>query len=100
MNPFHLYLERQLTERFKKRPVVVWYDPRKEFEAFMDALPTKGDPEKGICRVTIGDLTVSLARFEGSFFGIKAAVEPLVDKDRPIPCYSTFPVHPGTEKIR
>ena len=91
MNPFHQYLERQLTERFKKRPVLVWYDPRKEFEPFVDALPTQGDPENGIYRVTIGDLTVSLARFEGSFFGIKAAVEPLVDKDHPDPLLLYIP---------
>ncbi len=91
MNPFHQYLERQLTERFKKRPVLVWYDPRKEFEPFVDALPTQGGPENGIYRVAIGDLTVSLARFEGSFFGIKAAVEPLVDKDHPDPLLLYIP---------
>ena len=91
MNPFPQYLEKLLTEHLKKRRVAVWYDTRKEFGPFVDALPTQGDPENGIYRVTIGDLTVSLARFEGSFFGIKATVEPLVDMDQPDPLLLYIP---------
>lgn len=85
MNPFYQYLEKLLAEHVKERRVLVWYDPRREFEPFVDALPEHGDPENGLPKVTIGDMSVSLSRFEGSFFGIKAAVEPLVVKDLPEP---------------
>jgi len=91
MNPFHHYLEKLLTDRLAKRRVGVWYDPRAEFQAFVDALPISGELEKGIRQTLIGDMPVALARFDGSFFGIKAAVEPLVDEDEPVPLLIYIP---------
>jgi len=83
MNPFHQYLEKLLTEHLKKRRVAVWYDPRGEFEPFVETLPKQKDLGNGVYQTEIGDIKVYLTCFDGSFFGIKAAVEPLVEKDRP-----------------
>jgi len=83
MNPLYEYVEKLLMEHLKGRRVAVWYDPRREFDPFVDALPEQGDLKGSLPVVTIGGLSVILARFEESFFGIKAAVEPFVEKDLP-----------------
>jgi len=91
MNPLYQYLEKLLLEHLKGRRVAAWYDPRSEFEPFVDALSQLCDPKSGLSKVLIGGMSVSLARFEGSFFGIKAAVEPVVDKDLPEPLLLYLP---------
>ena len=83
MNPFHQYLEKLLTEHLNKKRVAVWYDPRGEFEPFVETLPKQRDLGNGVYQTEIGDMSVYLTCFDGSFFGIKAAVEPLVEKDQP-----------------
>lgn len=83
MNPFSHYLEKLLADHLKKRRVAVWYDPRLEFGAFVEALTRQEGPTSGVSQVMIGGLHVYLAEFTGSFFGLKAVVEPLVDGDSP-----------------
>lgn len=83
MNPLYKYLENLLTDHLKKRRVAVWYDPRGDFLPFVDSLPVQSEPENEITRVSVGGMDVSLARFQGSFFGLKAAVEFLVAEDLP-----------------
>ncbi|MBK6407975.1 MAG: hypothetical protein IPF66_24990 [Holophagales bacterium] len=34
-HPLHDYVARQVADRLKARRIVVWYDPRREFEAFI-----------------------------------------------------------------
>lgn len=91
MNPFYRYLEKLLAEHLKKHRVAVWYDPREEFVPFVKALPGHGDKENGVFKVTISDMEVSFAHFNGSFFGMKSAVEPFVDKDQPEPLLLYLP---------
>ena len=72
------YLHQQLREQLLKRRLVVFYDPRREFEPFFDELEQAGPGLGGLPRVfldTEHDATPHLARFEGSFFGLRAAVE-------------------------
>lgn len=38
MHPLHDYVSRQLADKLKARRVVVWYDPRREFEPFIAEL--------------------------------------------------------------
>jgi hypothetical protein len=38
MHPFHQYIREQLAERLKKRRVVLWYDPRAEFQPFLQEI--------------------------------------------------------------
>jgi hypothetical protein len=36
MHPLHDYVARQLGKKLDERGIVVWYDPRSEFAAFVD----------------------------------------------------------------
>lgn len=83
MNPFHEYICKRLEEPLKHR-VVVFYDPQSAFAPFFDSELVKTGPQRdGLEHVLIGELPVLLARYEGSFFGLRAAVEPVVAKDEP-----------------
>lgn len=83
MHPLHDDIARLLAERLKTRSVVVWYDPRAEFGAFIDEL--RGAPADGatIAPVIVGGGQASLVQFAGSMFEIRAVVEPLVSRDVP-----------------
>ena len=88
---FEDYLNQRLTDRLTRRKVVVWYDPGREFVPFVDQLMTVELPRsQGTSRVQIGDMVVDLAQFEGSLFGLRAAVEPLVE-DEPEPLLIYLP---------
>jgi len=82
MHAFHDYLCEHLEEYLEKRSVVVFYDPRSEFKPFFDR---DLEPIEGgvLPRVMIGNREVFLARYDGSFFGLRAAVEPVVGADKP-----------------
>ncbi len=78
MHPLHEYLVQQLDDLLKKRVVVVFYDPRSEFAPFFDReLQEAGSDYDGLSRVFIGERQVLLARYAGSFFALRAAVEPI-----------------------
>ena len=91
MHAFHEYLRKQLHDLLTKRRVVAFYDPREEFTAFIDELPAVEDGNEPVPQVHIGALPVHLARFEGSFFGVRALVEPLVAVDEPAPLLLYLP---------
>lgn len=83
---FHRYLCQQLSERLLKRRVVVFYDPRREFEDFFDELPEAGPGVAGLTLVRLNSepaSTAHLARFEGSLFALRVAVEPVAKLDKP-----------------
>jgi hypothetical protein len=90
VHPFHDYLCEHLEELLKKRFVVVFYDPRNEFRPFFDR-ELEAQVGGTLPRVTIGDRTASLARYEGSFFGLRATVEPIVAADKPEPVILYLP---------
>ncbi|MCA9231625.1 MAG: PglZ domain-containing protein [Planctomycetales bacterium] len=84
----------------KKRGVVVFYDPRREFEPFFDReLHEAGTESKfdGIPRVLVKDRPTYVARYTGSFFAVRTVVEPLVDQDKPEPLIVYLP---GIERDR
>jgi len=86
MHPFHEYLCQQLDDMLRKRGVVVFYDPRREFVPFFDRELREGETgDDGLPRVFIGKRQVLLARYAGSFFGLRAAVEPIAAQDNPEP---------------
>ena len=85
-HPLHRYVCQQVGEQLLSHRVVVFYDPRREFEPFFEELPEAGPGEAGLPRVILDsqpDPTAHLARYEGSFFGLRAAIEPIVEKDQP-----------------
>ena len=84
---FHSYLSQHLADLLRKRSVVVFYDRRREFAQFVDELEGEGKSASsdGVARVQLEDLPTGLVRHQGSFFAIRAQVEPLVSVDRPEP---------------
>ncbi len=86
MHAFHDYLCQQLEEKLKREKVVVVYDEKRDFEVFFDReLKEAGKGYGELPRVFIGERLMFLARFAGSFLGLRAAVEPLAERDDPDP---------------
>lgn len=97
MHPLHDYVAKQLAERLKARRVVVWYDVRREFAAFVDEIRGGPRPQSGVCPAIVAGGKVQLAEYGGSFFEIRAGVEPLVCSDGP----ETVVIYvPGLERDR
>ncbi len=88
-HPFHGYLAAQVAEHLTQRRVVIWYDPRAEFTPFINEL--RGQPadaalsDARVERITLGKQAAKLACYDGSFFAVRAAVEPIVAVDQPAP---------------
>ncbi|MFO7695730.1 MAG: PglZ domain-containing protein [Anaerolineae bacterium] len=92
MHPFHDYLVQQLDELLKRRSVIVFYDPRSEFLPFFDReLPEVGKGRDDLRRVFVGDRLTFVARYSGSFFGLRVAVEPIAALDKPAPLVIYLP---------
>lgn len=86
MHPFHDYLCGQLDELLKKHGIVVLYDPRREFEPFFAReLKEIGTGYNGLPRVCVAERITFLAQFAGSYFELRARVEPIIALDKPEP---------------
>lgn len=83
MHLLHEHLAGTLRRHLEKRRVVVLYDPRREFGPFLDELAP--EPDDPLPRASLDGLPAYLARYDGSYFGLRAAVEPVVRADRPDP---------------
>ena len=79
----HNYLAQQLDKALRENRVVVFYDARSEFEPFMAELEEVGPGIGDLPRTSVGDTLAHMARFDGSFFALKASIEPLVSADKP-----------------
>ena len=90
MHPFYDYLCEHLGDVLKKRSVVVFYDPRREFWPFFDRELALEDSDV-LPRVTLCGCKPFLARFDGTFFGLRNAVEPIVAADKPEPLILYLP---------
>jgi hypothetical protein len=81
----HAHLSAQLADLLKERRVVVWFDPDEAFAPYIDELAAKSDDDEFVASVKVATLATRLARWRGSYFGLRDAVEPLVAVDRPDP---------------
>lgn len=97
MHPLHDYISRQLGQKLKDRRVVVWYDPRREFEPFIAEMRTTAVAKDSPVAVPIGPGLARLVEFEGSFFDVRSNVEPAVSVDSPEPMVIYLP---GCERDR
>src|SRR5437879_3656223 len=98
MNPFHEYLSGQLESLLAKHRVVVFYDPRSEFVPFFDReLQAVGAGPDDLASVSISSRPTLLARYSGSYFGLRAKVEAIVAADEP-DCLVVY--LPGVERNR
>ncbi|MHB1844892.1 MAG: PglZ domain-containing protein [Deltaproteobacteria bacterium] len=90
-------MAKQLAERLKARRVVVWYDVRREFAAFIDEVRGGPKPQSALSSVMLAGGKAQLAEHRGSFFEIRAVIEPLVSSDVP----ETVVIYvPGLERDR
>lgn len=90
MHPFYDYLCEHLSDLLKKRLVVVFYDPRREFWPFFDRELVLEDSES-LPRVKLCGCKPFLAHFDGAFFGLRNAVEPIIAADKPEPVLLYLP---------
>ena len=81
----HLHIASTLDRLLRERRIVVFYDLRCEFQPFLDELDVVGTGVGDLPRVCIHDTLTHVARFEGSFFDLKASVEPILAAPRPEP---------------
>jgi len=91
MHLLHDALAQQLDKALRQHRVLVFYDARTEFEPFIHELEVVDRGHDDLPRVTVGDTVAHLARFEGSFFALKARIEPLVAVDKPDPLLVYIP---------
>lgn len=92
MNEFHKHMVRSMLDRLKKRRVVVWYDPRREFSPFVAELTGGSVPETcGVDAVAVADLEVNLCTMKESFFEVKFAAEVFADGGQPDPLLIYLP---------
>jgi hypothetical protein len=78
----HTYIAEQLAQHLNNHQVVVWYDPRSEFEPFVSELG--GTPlENGLLQAIIGGVSATLATYDGSLYSLRSRVEPLAGVDEP-----------------
>lgn len=91
MHPLHDYIAKQLAEKVKSSSVVVWYDERSEFSAFVRELRggvrVSSEPQL----VSLGGSSIHLAEYAGSAFEVRAAVEPHLRGDVPSPTIVYMP---------
>lgn len=78
----HQHIASTLDRLLRERRVVVFYDLREEFRPFLDELDVVGTGVGDLPRVCIHDTLTHVACFEGSFFALKAAVEPILAAPR------------------
>lgn len=83
MHPLHDYVAKQLADRIKARHLVVWYDVRREFAPFIAELRGAQMASGSISPVAVAGVSAQLGEHEGSFFELRALVEPHVSGDSP-----------------
>ena len=83
MHPLHDDIAKQLAERLKNRRVVVWYDVRREFAPFVAEIRGTAEACGAVVSVHVAGKATRLIEYNGSFFEIRAAVEPFVSSDDP-----------------
>lgn len=83
MHPLHEYIATRVAHQVKSARVVVWYDPRSEFQPFVNEL--RGGARSGAepVSVELGSQSTQLLEFAGSMFELRLAAEPLVGGDAP-----------------
>ena len=98
MHPFHDYLCRQLEYKLERYGIIVFYDPRREFESFFDLeLKDSQSDYDNVPRVLLNGRATYFVRHEGSFFALRNAVEPIAGLEKPDPLIVYLP---GVERDR
>lgn len=83
MHLLHDYIAKQLANKLKSRRVVVWYDARSEFTAFVAELRGEAKVASTLAHVLVAGMPAKLVEYTGSMFELRAVVEPSVSADSP-----------------
>jgi len=84
MHPLHDYVAKQVGDRLKAKRILVWYDARAELAPFLGELRGAQPAVAGhLVPVSVGGTAAQVVEYAGSFFEVRAAVEPLVEGDEP-----------------
>ena len=91
MNQLFDYLAEQLATKLKSKKVLVWYDPRNEFDTFVLEIVGDGAFQTVPVKASIGELAFKVVVYTGSYLQIRSVVEPLVAIDSPEPLLIYLP---------
>jgi hypothetical protein len=83
MHPLHDDIARLLGERVRARSIVVWYDPRREFEPFVKELRGGQAECASPVHVVLPGGPALLVQFAESMFELRALIEPWVGNETP-----------------
>lgn len=98
MHPLYDYLCQKLDEMIIEKGIVVFYDPRRQFEPLFDReLKARGTGYSGLPQVLVNERPAFVARHQGSFFALRGSVEPIAELDNPEPLIVYLP---GVERDR
>jgi PglZ domain len=82
MHPLHDYIAGQISDRLKARRMVVMYDRREELRPFFNELANDVGDGK-LVPIKIGQQSVKLYVFDGSFLKTRIVIESITDSDQP-----------------
>jgi hypothetical protein len=90
-HPLYDYVSEQLAEQVRSNRVVVWYDERSEFVPFVQELRGGTRVPGEVAAISLSGSSVHLSEYDGSAFEVRAAVEPLVRGEEPLPTIIYMP---------
>lgn len=91
MHAFHDHLARQLSDKLKRKRIIVWYDERAEFVDFVNGLCANAPAENGVQPVRFGELDATVARLQGAVVGLRLDLESRVAREWPDPLLVYLP---------
>lgn len=83
MHPLHNYIAKQVVEKLKAKHVIVWYDPRREFNMFVEEITGGSNSNETLIPCLVDGVDVDFAFYMGSFFELRLLIEPIVCVDMP-----------------
>ncbi len=83
MHPLHDHVAQHLAEHLRNRRIVVWYDAERSLAPFVNELRNAPRMPGAVVRVSVDSIDAQLVEYDGSFFELRAAIEPLVSGDEP-----------------
>ena len=83
MHPLHDRISALLHAHLASKRIVVWYDPRKEFEPYIGELLDGKTTGETLIPVNFKKLKVQVGVYRGSYFALRQQAEPYYAKEEP-----------------
>lgn len=102
-SPFHQHLDDQVQGALRAGVALI-IDPSGAFAPYIDDLTANcawSDEQPDVAQVKVGDIPARFVRFTGSWFGVRAAVEPFVSGDAaPSPGVLIYVAQPAPDETQ